>query len=74
MMDFRVGDETMSWFRDAYPLVERFISEGGYRLYPDSIVVSKEIKNVDKNFKWGCLSLAGIPLSVFVLFKSCTGW
>lgn len=19
MMDFRVGDETMSWFRDAYP-------------------------------------------------------
>lgn len=29
MMDFRVGDETMSWFRDAYPLVERFISEGG---------------------------------------------
>lgn len=45
MMDFRVGDETMSWFRDAYPLVERFISEGGYRLYPDSIVVPKEIKN-----------------------------
>ena len=44
-MDFRVGDETMSWFRDAYPLVERFISEGGYRLYPDSIVVPKEIKN-----------------------------
>lgn len=45
MMDFRVGDETMSWFRDAYPLVERFISEGGYRLYPDSIVVPKEMKS-----------------------------
>lgn len=27
-----------------------------------------------KDFKWGCLCLAGIPLSVFVLFKSCTGW
>ena len=61
MMDFRVGDETMSWFRDAYPLVERFISEGGYRLYPDSIVVPKEIKNGTKiriahrwnNLGWG---------------------
>ena len=28
----------------------------------------------EKDFKWGCLSLAGIPLVVFVLFKSCTGW
>ena len=61
MMDFRVGDETMSWFRDAYPLVERFISEGGYRLYPDSVVVPKEIKNGSKiriahrwnNLGWG---------------------
>ncbi len=61
MMDFRVGDETMSWFRDAYPLVERFISEGGYRLYPDSIVVPKEMKSGSRikivhrwnNLGWG---------------------
>lgn len=61
MMNFRVGDETMSWFRDAYPLVERFISEGGYRLYPDSIVVPKEMKSGSRikivhrwnNLGWG---------------------
>ena len=29
---------------------------------------------ISKELKLGCLSLAGIPLSVFVLFKSCTGW
>ena len=45
MMDFRVGDETRSWFRDAYPLVERFIAEGGYRLCPDSLVLPSNIKS-----------------------------
>ena len=34
---------------DAYPLVERFISEGGYRLYPDSIVVPKRNEEWFKN-------------------------
>ena len=29
---------------------------------------------IRKELKLGCLSLVGIPLSVFVLFKSCTGW
>lgn len=27
-----------------------------------------------KDYKWGCISLAGIPLVVYILFKSCTGW
>ena len=45
MMDFRVGDETMSWFRDGFDLVQRFVSEGGYRLYPDQVSVPKSAKS-----------------------------
>ena len=37
MMDFRINDETRSWFEDAFPLVKRFVAEGGYRLYPASV-------------------------------------
>ena len=37
MMDFRVGDETESWFKTSFNLVKRFIAEGGYRLYPDKV-------------------------------------
>ena len=37
MMDFRIGDETNSWFTKSFSLVKRFIAEGGYRLYPDRI-------------------------------------
>ena len=29
MMDFRVGDETESWFKTSFNLVKRFIAEGG---------------------------------------------
>ena len=34
MMDFRVGDETRSWFNSAFDLVKAFVAHGGYRLYP----------------------------------------
>ncbi|WP_256012802.1 DUF4832 domain-containing protein [Desertivirga xinjiangensis] len=37
MMDFRAGSETASWFGTSFPLVQRFITEGGYRLYPDEV-------------------------------------
>lgn len=37
MMDMRVGDETRSWFEDVFPLVKRFVAEGGYRLYPEMV-------------------------------------
>lgn len=37
MMDFRIGDETNSWFAKSFDLVKRFVSEGGYRLYPDQL-------------------------------------
>ena len=50
MLDFRyskdiVNGETFSWFNDAYTLVERFIQEGGYRLYPDKVSVPSKVKN-----------------------------
>lgn len=43
MMDFRVGNETESWFTLCFGLVQRFISEGGYRLYPDRIYLPDNI-------------------------------
>lgn len=45
MMDFRAGNETKSWFNDAFELVERFVQEGGYRLYPDNISLPLTIEN-----------------------------
>lgn len=44
MMDFRINDETRSWFQDAFPLVRRFVAEGGYRLYPASVTVPSEVR------------------------------
>lgn len=43
MMDFRYG-ETEWWFEQGFPLVQQFISDGGYRLYPDMISLPKKIK------------------------------
>lgn len=37
MMDFRINDETRSWFEDAFPLVKQFVACGGYRLYPAAV-------------------------------------
>ena len=43
MMDFRVNDETRSWFGDCFDLVKKFNAEGGYRLYPDSVTVPEKV-------------------------------
>lgn len=61
MMDFRAGGETASWFTKAFPYVQKFISEGGYRLYPDEITLPVELSSGDlvsishrwKNMGWG---------------------
>ncbi|RZK58503.1 MAG: DUF4832 domain-containing protein [Pedobacter sp.] len=45
MMDFRAGGETTSWFEKSFDLVQRFVTEGGYRLYPDQISLPKTIKS-----------------------------
>ncbi len=43
MMDFRAGDETLTWFENAYSLVTRFATEGGYRIYPDRVVLPSTV-------------------------------
>ena len=61
MMDFRVGDETESWFKDAYQLVTQFVAEGGYRLYPDQFRVLETVSRGEqckvvhrwRNMGWG---------------------
>lgn len=45
MMDFRAGSETVSWFENSFTLVQRFISEGGYRLYPDRVYLPEKINS-----------------------------
>lgn len=60
-MDFRVGEETRSWFENAFSYVQRFNSEGGYRLYPVSVSVpvtaslGEKVKVSSKwtNMGWG---------------------
>lgn len=47
MMDFRAGNETMSWFK-CLGLVQRFITEGGYCLYPDMVSLPIDIKSGEK--------------------------
>lgn len=61
MMDFRINDETRSWFEDAFPLVKKFVAEGGYRLYPASVSAPVKAKSGSKakvstvwhNMGWG---------------------
>lgn len=63
MMDFRVGSETESWFTDAFSLVQRFIAEGGYRVYPETVTVpveaeagsSQSVSYRWRNMGWGYL-------------------
>lgn len=50
MMDFRYAKdlqngETYSWFNEALDLVNDFIAEGGYRLYPDRLSLPENVKN-----------------------------
>ena len=45
MMDFRVGDETASWFKTSFNLVKRFSAEGGYRLCPDKVSLPASVNS-----------------------------
>lgn len=62
MMDLRVNDETRSWFATSFHLVKRFVHEGGYRLYPSSVILpdkasrrqsSLTLSSVWENLGWG---------------------
>ncbi|WP_295771723.1 DUF4832 domain-containing protein [uncultured Mucilaginibacter sp.] len=60
MMDFRVG-EIESWFTKSFSLVQRFTTEGGYRLYPDQVYLPETLKSGEegtithrwRNMGWG---------------------
>ncbi len=72
MMDFRyssdiVTGETASWFNDAYNLVEEFIAEGGYRLYPDKISLPMHPSsgaNVSITHRWSNLGWGYCPTNI----------
>ena len=61
MMDFRAGEETESWFETSFSLVQRFITEGGYRLYPETVSLPQMVTKGTKvtvehrwrNMGWG---------------------
>lgn len=59
MMDLRAGDEIRSWFQDCFPLVKQFVSEGGYRLYPEWVEAPGKasdhmvVKYSWRNLGWG---------------------
>lgn len=72
MMDLRYGSntamgETWSWFNEAYDLVEEFIAEGGYRLYPDKIsvpVFPGGSDNVTITHRWSNLGWGYCPTNI----------
>lgn len=66
MMDLRYSSdikngETWSWFNEGFSLMQQFIAEGGYRLYPDRLSLPAEVRNGAKikiahrwsNLGWG---------------------
>ncbi len=61
-MDFRIGD-IESWFTKSFSLVQRFISEGGYRVYPDQVYLPEKVTSGAeatithrwRNMGWGYL-------------------
>lgn len=72
MMDLRyssdiINGETYSWFNDAYSLVQEFITDGGYRLYPDKISVPYEVSNgatVRITHRWSNLGWGYCPTNL----------
>lgn len=67
MMDFRINDETRSWFEEAFPLVKGFIAEGGYRLYPDSLSLPSEFsagETVAITHRWNNLGWGYCPTNI----------
>ena len=67
MMDFRINDETRSWYEDDFPLVKRFIAEGGYRLYPDKVSVPTfpgGSDNITITHRWNNLGWGYCPTNI----------
>ncbi|NDW10716.1 LamG-like jellyroll fold domain-containing protein [Dysgonomonas sp. 520] len=66
MMDFRIG-EVDSWFQNSFNLVQEFISEGGYRLYPDRLSLPKEVNRnstITIAHRWNNLGWGYCPTNI----------
>ncbi len=67
MMDFRAGYETETWFTLSFGLVQRFIAEGGYRLYPDQVYLPGSFKKgaqVTISHRWRNLGWGYFPNNI----------
>ena len=72
MMDFRYNKsialgETYSWFNDAYDLIQEFIAEGSYRLYPDKISIPSSAHSgatVTFTHRWSNLGWGYCPTNI----------
>jgi len=67
MMDFRVGYETETWFTTSFSLVQNFISEGGYRLYPDQIYLPENVnagEEITINHRWRNMGWGYFPNNI----------
>ena len=72
MMDLRFDTnvntgETHSWFNTAFHLVKEFISEGGYRLYPDRLSIpttARSGSNVSLTHRWSNLGWGYCPTNL----------
>ena len=65
MMDLRVNDEVRSWFGKEFDLVKRFISEGGYRLYPVWVKApSKASGSLSVEYEWQNMGWGYCPVNI----------
>lgn len=71
-MDLRYNEsvdvsEAWSWFNEAYDLVERFIQEGCYRIYPDRVVVPEHFRRGEEvtiSHRWQNLGWSYCPTNI----------
>ncbi|MEA4984062.1 MAG: DUF4832 domain-containing protein [Paludibacter sp.] len=67
MMDFRAGYETETWFTSSFSLVQSFVSEGGYRLYPDQIYLPENVNSGQEakiNHRWRNMGWGYFPNNI----------
>lgn len=65
MMDLRVNDEVHTWFGQAFDLVERFVAEGGYRLYPEWVEApSTAAGTLSVRYSWRNLGWGYCPVNI----------
>ncbi len=67
MMDFRAGYETETWFTTSFSLVQSFVSEGGYRLYPDQVYLPENVTanaEVKINHRWRNMGWGYFPNNI----------